>query len=165
MADDVGTKDANENGGAKAPQDERAKWTPDQWADFTQREADRRVTEAQKKWRDDLTAQLTAKDRDAESKIQEALAKAEQAETRAAFVERAGTAGVVDVKAAWAVVQTEGDTFRDRRGGVDFDKLKAEHPSLFVSAAKQSIASHRADVGTGGKTDMNALLRGARIGG
>ena len=125
----------------KAPEnkttDERAKWTTSDWEDFAQREADRRVTDAQKKWRQDLTEQLTAKEKDAETKITEALTKAEQAETRAAFVEQATSAGIADLKAAWALVQTSKDDFTDRRGNVDFEKLKTEHPALFGGGNKQ----------------------------
>ncbi len=159
----AGEQGVTDNGGAagngnNAGTDERAKWTPEQWADFAQREADRRVTEAQKKWREDLTAQLTAKDRDAEQRIAATLEKAKQAETRAAFVERANDAGVADLRAAWAVVREYG--LADDKGRVDFDKLKADHPTLFAGQKPvRSVAGTPGDTGNNNKLDMTALIR------
>ena len=161
MADNDGADNANASGGApatdnKQPQDERAKWTPEQWADFTQRESDRRVTEAQKKWREDLAAQLAAKDKDAETRITSVLEQAKQAETRAACAERAHEAGIADIRAAWAVVKEYG--LASDKGEVDFKKLQDAHPALFVSKSVQSVAGKPGDV-THGKTNMTALLR------
>jgi len=159
---------ADVNAGADAAtdtdtkKDERSGWTVEQWQEYAQREADKRVTDAQKKWRTDLAAQLTAKDQDAETRIVAALEQAKQAETRAAFAERANEAGITDVRAAWAVVKEYG--LSDDKGGVDFKQLKDNHPALF-GAAKQSVsvAGRKPDTGEnpGGKPDMNKLLIGA----
>ena len=166
MAENDGAEGANDSGGAKATeqgkQDDRAKWTPEQWADFTQRESDRLVSEAQKKWRDDLAAQLTAKDKDAETRISAVLEQAKQAEARAEFAERATDAGISDVRAAWAVVKEYG--LANDKGLVDFKKLKDAHPALFGIAVRQSVAGKPGDVTRDGKTDMTALLRRAARG-
>ena len=146
MTDAIGADNANVTTGAENapnPQDERAGWTPEQWADFTQRESDRRVTEAQKKWREDLAAQLTAKEQDAETRINAVLEQAKQAETRAAFAERANEAGIADVRAAWAVVKEYG--LADDKGAVDFKALKDAHPALFAASVRQSVAGRPAD--------------------
>jgi hypothetical protein len=162
MADEnTGTANANGNGGgagtAQGSQDDRTKWTTDQWQDFTQRESDRRVTDAQKKWREDLAAQLTAKDKDAEQKISTVLEQAKQAEARAAFVELAHASGIADVKAAWAVVKEYG--LSDSKGNVDFGKLKDAHPSLFVGQSKPSVVHRQDDAGNGEKLNMTKILR------
>jgi hypothetical protein len=90
------------------------------------------VTDAQKKWREDLAAQVTAKDKDAETKITTVLEQAKQAETRAAFAELAHGAGIADIRAAWAVVKEYG--LANDKGVVDFNKLKDAHPALFAPA-------------------------------
>jgi hypothetical protein len=164
MSEQNGAANTNADAGAQnAPKtDERSGWTAEQWQDFAQREADRRVTEAQKKWREDLTAQLTAKEQDAETRIGAVLEKAKQAETRAAFAERANEAGIADIRAAWAVVKEYG--LADNTGAVDFKKLKDAHPALFAGA-KQSVAGRPSDTGAKtGKPDMNALIRGSLTG-
>ena len=161
--DDKGTDNATDNGGATGTgdqaKDERAGWTVEQWQDFHQREADRRVTEAQKKWREDLAAQLTAKDQDAEQRISTVLEQAKQAETRAAFAELAHKAGIADIRAAWAVVKEYG--LADDKGSVNFDTLKEAHPALFATQNKTTTAVRPVDdtKGSDGKINMTAVIR------
>ena len=143
-------------------QSERANWTPEQWEDWATLEAGRRVTDAQKKWNTDLAERLTAKEKDSETKINEVLKRAEQAETRAAFAERANKAGISDMKAAWALVQTAADDYTDRRGEVDFDKLKENHPALFgVENKRRPVSNAPGDSVAKPKTLGDALKRTA----
>ncbi len=151
-ADNQGNVDGN------GETNERAKWTPEQWETWAAREADRRVSDAQKKWRGDLTAQLTAKDQDAETRVQTALQQAQQAETRAAFAERATTVGIADVRAAWAVVKEYG--LANDKGEVDFDKMKDAHPSLFAAQPRKTTPAGRTpDTGGKNKLSMTDILR------
>jgi hypothetical protein len=39
--------------------------------------------------------------------------------------------GLADAEAAWIIVQAKGDAFKDRKGNIDFELLKASHPGLF----------------------------------
>jgi len=132
--------------------DERATWTVEDWT----REIDRRVNEAQKKWRADMQAALAAKDADAESKIAKLQADLREAESRAAFGERALAAGVTDIVAAYAVAKTK-NMLND--GGCDFDRLKREHPALFATATRaDAAAGRRGDTGDDGKLNMSRVL-------
>jgi hypothetical protein len=155
-----GTDNPNSvEGGNSVTKDERSAWDTAQWDRHVQSETDRRVKDAQKKWREDLAAQLTAKDKDAETKITGVLEQAKQAEARAAFAELAHKEGIADIRAAWAVVKEYG--LMSDKGGVDFNKLKDAHPALFA-AAKNTVVRHVDDTkGANGKTDMTALIRHA----
>ena len=120
-------------------------------------EADRRVTEAQKKWKSDLEATIADKTKDAESKLTELTGKASEAEARATFAEEAGSQGVTDIRAAYAVAKAEG-LIKD--GKPDWKKLQAEHPALF-GKPRTTAAAENADVKNATKPDMNQLLRAA----
>ena len=86
----------------------------------------------------------------------------QQAESRAAFYEEAHSAGVKNLKLAWAAAQTF--DAKDRDGNVDFDKLKKAAPELFITTVKTPPANAGAGAGQQGltKPDMNAFMRGAR---
>jgi hypothetical protein len=82
-------------------------------------------------------------------------------ETKAEFYEVAHEAGVTDLKLAYIVAKEE--KLIDKRGNVDFDKLKEAHPSLFASPRRPP---GDAGAGTGGEgsgrtRDMNAAIRAA----
>lgn len=84
-------------------------------------------------------------------------------ESRAAFYEEAHSAGVKNLKLAWAAAQTF--EAKDRNGNVDFAKLKEAAPELFaLPVAKTPPANAGAGAGQQGivKQDMNAFMRNAR---
>ena len=78
---------------------------------------------------------------------------------KADFYEDAHKAGVSNLKLAHHIATTD-DLF-DRKGNVNFDKMKEAYPELFVT--KKAPPANPGD-GTGGKlpgekVDMNALIR------
>ena len=78
---------------------------------------------------------------------------------KADFYEDAHKNGVSNLPLAYHVATKE-DLF-DKRGNVDFDKLKKDYPELF---GKKKVADGSAGEGTGGglpgkKKDMNAAIR------
>lgn len=97
-----------------------------------------------------------------ESKLDDAQKQREAAERERDFITEAVREGVTDPTLAWAAVQGN-ETLLDRRGLVDFGKLKEQHPALF---AKGSPPPPDGTPGTGGNTppegkpDMNDLIRG-----
>jgi len=122
-----------------------------------QREADRRVTEAQKKWRSDLETTIADKTKDSDAKLTELTGKASEAEARATFAEEAGAQGVTDIRAAYAVAKSEG-LIKD--GKPDWKKLQSEHPALF-GKLRTTAAAEKADIGSKQKPNMTQLLRAA----
>lgn len=121
-----------------------------------QREADRRVSDAQKKWKADLEATIADKTKDAETRLTELQNKAEQAEAYAAFIEQATGAGIRNVKAAYKVANPD---YFDKRGRFDIDAFRKDNPEFFVPAANAN-----AGAGAGATTttsDMNAMIRRA----
>lgn len=125
-------------------------------ADDMQREADRRVTLAQKKWREEQDSLLADKTKDAETKLAELQAKAEQAESYAQFLETATAAGIRNTKAAYKVAR---DEYIDKRGRFDVTAFRADNPEFFSPAPTANAGS-----GTDNppkNVDMNDLIRRA----
>ena len=156
------TEGATGTGGGAG--DERDKWSRADWERHTQSESDRRVTEVLKKKEEEYKTLLADAGKTAESKLKDYEAQLTSERTRAEFMAASIAQGVGDPKAAWAVVREYGLT--DAKGAVDFARLKVDYPSLFAASANaKSVAGRQGDQGTGGKIDMNTLLRGAAIGG
>jgi len=124
--------------------------------------------DAERGTRKDLEGKL----RDAASKLEEGSEARkvleEQAATvaadgeRADFHETAHAEGVTNLRLAWLAVQAD-DSLLDRRGNVDFAKLKEDMPELFAGAPKPAPGNAGAGAasqqkGTGG---MNEFIRTA----
>jgi hypothetical protein len=161
MADqDAGQTNATDNGGnAGGSAGDGAKTdTPKTFTEADiQREADRRVSLAQKKWREEQAELLAAKDKDAETKIKELSSKAEEAQRYGDFVDAAHSAGIRNIKAAYAVAVAHGHI--NARGKFDVDAVRKDNPEFF-----QPAANANAGAGAGGATNtggMNAYIRQA----
>lgn len=122
-----------------------------------QREADRRVTAAQKAWRAELEAAIADKTKDAESKLAEVAARAEEAERYAGFVESATASGIRNAKAAYLVAK-HGDYF-DKKGGLELDRFKKDNPEFFTPVANANAGAGAGDTQKQG--GMNAAIRAA----
>lgn len=120
--------------------------------------------------RKDLEKKLRemAKTSEAGSEAQKQLtAVADQlanAEKRADFYRDALKAEVADPEGAWLIANGKADEFFDKRGSVNFDLLKKEHPGLFA----QPKPTPRANVGSGTQNNdgnaavgMNSFIRRA----
>lgn len=133
----AGTQGGPDTGADSGHQDERTKWTADDW----QRETDRRVNEAVKKQREALKTALEAKERDAEKTVAELRASIEAAERKAAFADAALKAGIRDVAGGFAIANSlgyfDGATLKT-------DELRRNHPGLFAGASQ----NHGAGDGT-----------------
>lgn len=159
---DNGNTNANTNGNAGgnaggSQGTEKTTYTAEEHRAELQREADRRVSEAQRKWREQLDATVADKTKDAESKLAELTGKASEAEARATFAEEASSQGVTDVRAAYAVAKAEG-LIKD--GKPDWKKLQSEHPALF-GKPRVTAAADPADAGPKQKPNMTQLLKAA----
>lgn len=122
-----------------------------------QREADRRVTAAQKQWKADLDAIIADKTKDAETKLTETASRAEEAERYASFVESATAAGIRNAKAAYLVAK-HGSYF-SAKGELETDRFKKDNPEFFTP-----VANANAGAGAGAPTTaggMNAAIRAA----
>lgn len=122
-----------------------------------QREADRRVGEAQKKWKAEQEALIADTTKDAETKLAELQGKAEEAERYAAFLESATKAGIRNVKAAY-IVAKHGE-YISAKGKFDTDTFRKDNPEFFAP-----LPTANAGAGAGastGKGDMNAAIRAA----
>ena len=96
---------------------------------------------------------------EAQKKVLELADDVASGNQKSDFYEDAHKAGVSNLKLAYHVA-TEEDLF-DRKGMVDFDKLKKDYPELF---GKKIVPDGSAGDGTGGKLpgkkkDMNAAIR------
>lgn len=121
-------------------------------------ERDARKT-AEKDLRD--VADKLEKGSDAQKKVLELADAVADGSKKADFYEDAHGAGVTNLKLAFLAAK-EGELF-DRRGVVDFVKLKELHPELF---SKKKVGEGGAGEGTGGglpgkKPDMNVYIRTA----
>jgi hypothetical protein len=161
MADqDEGTTNANTNGdaGGKAGDGQKTDQTKTTYtADDIQREADRRVNDAQKKWRAEQAEILAAKDRDAEAKIAELNTKATEAERYGNFIDDAHASGIKNTKAAYIVAVAQGHI--DKRGKFDVDGFRKANPEFFTASP---AANANAGAGAGAPTQtggMNAWIR------
>ena len=125
-------------------------------ADDLQREADRRVSEAQRKWKEQLDATVADKTRDAEAKLAELTATAQAAQEYASFIETATGAGIRNVKAAYKVAK---DDYINKAGTFDVKKFRADNPEFFAPAPNAN-----AGAGAGAATpsnDVSAFIRAA----
>lgn len=116
--------------------------------------------------RNELAKQIADLSKKAEkgSELEKTLAeingKFASLELQSAFYDKAHAAGVKNLRLAFLAAK-DADMF-DKRGEVDFDKLKQSIPELFTSA--QSAAKTNAGDGTNNpstKVDMNSLIRRA----
>jgi multidrug efflux pump subunit AcrA (membrane-fusion protein) len=149
---------------ANAKADTGKVWTDKEFQDALTREADRRVSQAQAKWADDMKATLgTADLNGVKSQLETLASQAKQTEARANFAEAAITQGIADVKAAWAVAKEYG--LINEKGKTDFEELKKNHPSLFAQPRNGTPAGRPASAGEPGKTNVTALLRDVVRGG
>jgi hypothetical protein len=148
-----GTPGATGNAGAGAGEGQGTA-TPKTFTETElQREADRRVTEAQKKWKTEQEALIADKTKDAETKLAELQSKAEEAERYADFVASVTMAGVKNVKAAYLVAK--GGEYFDKKGALELDRFKKENPEFFSSTTANANAGAGAGAanGTGGMND------------
>ena len=119
----------NAAGGTKSTGDKQV-YTREEFERELQREADRRVTEAQKAWAAKQAEVLAAKEKDAEAKLRELESAAREHEEYAAFIETAHDAGIRNVKSAYYVAK--GGGYFDARGKFAVDKFKADNPEFFA---------------------------------
>lgn len=147
------TPNATDNTGAKAGETQK---TDSYTAADLQREADRRVTEAQRKWKEQLETSIADKTRDAESKLAELSSKAEEAERKAGFIEAAASAGIKNLNAAYLVAK-HGD-YMKKDGRFDIDKFRKDNPEFFASAPTAN-AGAGAGAATNGANAFNQWLR------
>lgn len=153
-----GTQDANGGAGGAADQDQKTGGAKTYTADELQREADRRVTEAQKKWKAEQDALLTDTTKNAETKLAELKAKTEEAERYADFIEKGTASGIRNHKAAYLVAK-HGDYF-DKKGNLELERFKKENPEFFGVTANADAG--RGAGGGGGKGGtMNDFIRAA----
>jgi hypothetical protein len=122
-----------------------------------QREADRRVSAAQKAWKADLDAAIADKTKDAETKLADAATRAAEAERKADFLEQASTAGIRNARAAYLVAT--GGGYIDNKGRLDIDKFRKENPEFFGTTATANAGAGAGAANTTG--DMNAFIRAA----
>jgi multidrug efflux pump subunit AcrA (membrane-fusion protein) len=168
MPDETNGNAANAGTGdsaaANAKADTGKVWTEKEFQDALTREADRRVSQAQAKWAEDMKATLGTTDLSGvKSQLETLASQAKQTEARANFAEAAITQGIADVKAAWAVAKEYG--LINEKGRTDFEELKKNHPSLFAQPRTGTPAGRPASAGEPGKTNVTALLRDAVRGG
>lgn len=93
--------------------------------------------------------------------LDKALADFQAEGDRADFYEDSLKQGVSDLRLAWLAYSADKEKYT-RRGQVDWDSLKADHPSLFAGPAAPR-ANAGAGTGTqtpGGQASMNDLIRG-----
>lgn len=126
-------------------------------ADELQREADRRVTAAQKKWQEEQAALIADKTKDAETKLQELARKAEEAERYAGFIEAVTSQGVRNVKAAYTVAVHNG--YIDSRGNLKLKEFRADNPEFFSPPANANAGAGAGKTGPSG--GMNEWIRAA----
>lgn len=122
-----------------------------------QRESDRRVSEAQKKWKEQLDTAIADKTKDAEAKLAELSKATEAAQKYATFLEGATTAGIRNVKAAY-MVATGGDYLK-RDGRLDIDKFQKDNPEFFAPHPNAN-AGAGAGTPTNSANAFNSWLRG-----
>lgn len=156
MADEqdkgAGTQTATADAGASAGATPK---TETYTAADLQREADRRVSDAQKKWRAEQDALIADKTKDAETKLAELQSKAEEAERYAGFIESATAAGIRNVKAAYKVAQGE---YIDKRGRFDIDAFRKDNPEFFTPHSSANAGNGTGSVSSP-QNDMNAHIR------
>ena len=94
-----------------------------------------------------------------EKSLAELNSKLEDQNSYVEFLEEAGKAGVSNVKLAWIAVKQDG--LIDSKGWVNFDSLKKDYPELFGEKQKSSGDAGAGAGGSGGKLDMNTIIRHA----
>jgi hypothetical protein len=106
----------------------------------------------------DVAAKLE-KGSEAQKQVLELADAVQEGNTKADFYEDAHAAGVSNLKLAWHIAKTE-ELF-DKRGVVDFEKMKANYPELFGRLSKTPPGN----VGAGGNQklaparSMNEFIR------
>jgi hypothetical protein len=148
-----GTPEATADAGAKT--DQTPKTETYTAADF-QREVDRRVTDAEKKWKATQDALLADTTKSAEEKLAALEAKASQAQEYADFAAEAVAAGIRNVKAAYKVAQ--GD-YINGKGKFDLAGFKKDNPEFFTPAPNANAGNGAGNGGT--KASMNDAIRAA----
>lgn len=189
--DDTQTQDATSQAQTTDTQAQAADATPDPTVDFdgwlkAQPEAVRngyaaatsglksalekerdRASEVEKKLRDavkklDGVAGAEEAKAELQARLDEAQVQRDAAQRKADFVLAAVGERVVDPELAWLAVSGN-ESLLDRRGNVDFDKLRQHHPSLFVAeTATRGNAGDGQDRGgatrgSGGKTFSDVI--------
>jgi hypothetical protein len=89
------------------------------------------------------------------SELEKLAADNETKTRRVEFLEQAATAGVSDLKLAWAAVQSSGDDFKDRKGNIDFKALQEAHPALFGKPEAPKTPPVNGAAGTGRQKPNN----------
>lgn len=100
----------------------------------------------------------------AREQLEAITAELESERTRADFFEEAARAGVADLRLAWLAVQDNRDELLDKKGNVNFEKLRGTHPSLFDPKKAAPVPPGHAGSGAGQsggppQKDMNAFIR------
>lgn len=103
---------------------------------------------------------------DAQNKLTAMADQVAVSDRRADFYEAAAKpeVGLVDIKAAWLIANAEPNVYFDKRGNLQIDQLKKDHPALFA----QPKPAPRANAGNGtqnadgsGAVSMNDFIRRA----
>ena len=171
--DDSGGVKPKEEGVVKPVVAEALSWKP--WFDALPEEARALVSERESGLKSALGTERDAR-KDAEKELRKAAGQAEKGSelqkqleesadslaastTKSEFYEDAHKAGATNLKLAHAVAVT--DELFDKRGNVNFDKMKDAYPELF---GKNVPPRGDAGVGTGAapggeKKDMNLFIR------
>jgi len=132
-------------------------FTKEEFERELQREADRRVTEAQKAWAAKQAEILAAKDRDAEAKVRELEQAAKEHEEYAAFIEAAHVAGIRNVKAAHLVAK--GGGYFDQRGKFNVEKFRNDNPEFFLPMSGNANAGSGAGGNQSSTFSMDRWIR------
>jgi len=148
-----GTPEATADAGANAGQTPK---TETFTAADLQREVDRRVTEAEKKWKTAQDALLADTTKSAEEKLTALATEAAQAREFADFVAEASAAGIRNVRAAYKVAQ--GD-YINGKGKFDLAGFRKDNPEFFTPAPNANAGD---GAGNGKPTaSMNDAIRAA----
>ena len=155
-AGNTGGNAAGTAGGTGAS-DKPQTYTREEFERELQREADRRVTEAQKAWAAKQAEVLAAKDRDAETKLRELEQAAKEHEEYAAFIEAAHVAGIRNVKAAHLVAK--GGGYFDQRGKFNVEKFRNDNPEFFLPMSGNANAGSGAGGNQSSTFSMDRWIR------
>ena len=123
-----------------------------------QREIDRAVNNAHKKWKTDLDSAISAKESDLKGQIEALQQRSEDAINRAAFTDAAVEAGITDIKAAWAVAR-ELEYWDRGKGTLDVDSMKKNHPGLFGTVKKSAGVGASGNAGQSGPQTVDDFIR------
>lgn len=175
---DDGTGDGAGGEGDQTKDDQQKEGTPIEWDTFHDslpEEAQKLLSDRESGLKTALKAERDAR-KDAEKDLRDVAGKLEKdsdaqkevlkladevalGNAKADFYEEAHEEGVSNLKLAYVVAREDG--LIDKRGKINFDKMKESYPELF---GKKKVPPGGAGEGTGGKqpgekVDMNALIR------